>query len=62
MQDYEKPVVFDGDDETPTPMLFPMVNAFAFVNVVAAINGAFAVNIYVRGISIDTYSAKVNVL
>ena len=61
MKDYDKPMIIDEED-IPSPLFFVAVNAVAIVNIAAAINGALAVNVYIRGVSIDTYTAKVNVL
>ena len=50
------------EEDTPSPLFFVAVNAMAIVNVAAAINGVFAVNVYIRGVAVDTYSSKFNVL
>lgn len=61
MKDYDKPMIIDEED-TPSPLFFVAVNAMAIVNVAAAINSVFAVNVYIRGVAVDTYSSKFNVL
>lgn len=58
MADYDKPVIVDSDDDTPSPAFIFAVNAVAIVNVAAAINGVFAVNVYLQGVAVDTYTTK----
>lgn len=62
MMNYVKPIVEDGDENFPSPVLLVAVNALAIVNVVGAINAALAVALVTQGISVSTYSSKTTYL
>lgn len=38
MANYDKPIIYEDDENTPSPILLVAVNALAIVNIVGAVN------------------------
>lgn len=58
MTNYDKPIIYEDDENTPSPILLVAVNALAIVNIVGAVNALVAVALVNQGISVSNYSTK----